>query len=217
MARHKFFVDVGLADGGVMSHELTPGNEGERVGKLTAPESGSMEVTARIEPGTKGSLSRRAPPRTLTVVPPLDTVFDSPYSIGMLKAGEPVERELDLSSINVPGEELLFKVSPNGMPLDIQPSQVSLTKENKKVKLTLTAWKDADLGELRGKLAFEPLSEPYTTAEAIRVPVVGSINSGGMLGGHAGKILVLLVVLAGAAVAVVLRGRNGKTAPKVDE
>jgi hypothetical protein len=211
LQRHNFSLEVRDTDGGVATVPLTPGPDGQRGGKIPASEPGTLEVVARIDPGPSGSLAKRAAPRTIEVLPPIDTVFDSPFSLGRLKVGEPTEIELNLVSLKVPTEELSFKVGANGLPLKIQPEQVTVTPDNKSFKLTLTAWDDAPPGGMRGALALEALTEPYDTAEAVRVPVDATVVGRGMLESYGVSILIGLLVAVGAGVGLVLvRKRSTK-------
>lgn len=204
LERHKFYLDLIQPDAGVSSTEMAATPDGWRSASFPTAEPGTLEVLARVEPGPQGALSRQTPARAVAVVPPFRGEL-APLEVGALKAGERVERVIEMAQVKAI-EHLEVSVKPviNGAPLNVSPERLTFSAEAKTAKVTFTVWDEAPAGPFAGILALEAVTEPHTTAEPLRVPLKGSVLAPPLLEAHGGKLLggaLLVLALAGGGVA----------------
>jgi hypothetical protein len=200
LARHKFYARLKV-DGALKEIVLTESADGARVGQFTPEKAGSLEVSARVEPGPDGALTRVTTPVTVQVVPPLKIAWAAPFKLGELKPGAKIEKHLDLTGSEFMGEVRL-DVSTEGMKLEARPTKLILKVDEKRFDVSFEVPSDAAPGPVAGALVLTPATKPYLGRAGARVPVEATILPLSFWEKHGGKVIfaTLLLILVVAVV-----------------
>lgn len=174
---HQFFLDVTDSAGKATTHELKAGADGRFAANVKMDKLGVWQIVARIEPGTNGSVARRAPVKTMTVVAPLLAQVEPPVVLNGLMVGEPRDVTLDLAALKFATDELTMKVQLDGAAVNVRPEHITLTRGQTTAQVTFQAWEDAKEGDFSGELSLLPKTEPYHMGLAPKISVKGHIKS----------------------------------------
>lgn len=196
LARHVFSAKARI-DGAVQDLPLQDAGDGTRVGRLVPAKAGEIELTARVEPGPDGAITRVSPPVKIAVVPPLKLEVEAPFTLGALKPGQTIAKPLDLGKSEFLGEVKL-EVQAVGMPLVARPKKVVLKVDERRFDFEFEVPSDQPPGPVSGVVVLTPQSKPYLGREGVRVQVAATIVPLTFWESHGGKVVsgALLLLLA---------------------
>lgn len=171
--RHRFVVEAE----GPRRHalDLSRQPDGTRVARFVPEARGSYLVTARVEPGSSGVLTRQAAPFRLEVAAPL-VLRPAPISLGALKPGAQAAATLDLSGSEL-GEavELELKAKQPERVALRKPASIKLEPSRRTFELTVALAEETPAGELRTSLVLTPTSEHYRGRPGAEVELVATV------------------------------------------
>lgn len=195
LARHKFSLRAKV-DGAFQEIALADAPDGGKSAKFVPAKAGTVELSARVEPGPDGCLTRHAGPKSVAVVPPLKIV-SAPVPLGELKPGARAEAKLDLSKSEFLGEVRL-EVGVEGADLAVKPRKLDLRVDQNHFDLSFDAPGDAKPGPVSGSLVLTPKSKPYVGREGAKIPVQATILELTFWEKHGTKVVLgsLLALLA---------------------
>ncbi|MBX7112851.1 MAG: VWA domain-containing protein [Myxococcaceae bacterium] len=193
---HQFFLDVTDSAGKSTTYELTKQADKRYGTNIKMDKLGNWKMVARIEPGSNGSIQRKSPPRSMTVVAPLVAEVEPMVLLNNLMAGEPREVAVDLQALKFSTEDLTLKLQLKGVPAKVTPEQVTIARGQTTAKVQFEAW-DGAKGDFSGFLTLEPKTEPYNVGIVPQVAVKGSVKSSKAVIIGLGVLALILAAVGG--------------------